>query len=136
MRIFKILSALAVIVFVTGCSIEPEPINFGKDHCVYCKMTISDPKYGAELVTEKGRIYKFDAIECMLPYMKENAETEFGYTMAVAYDAPEKLQNVDSLYFVKDEHFKSPMGKNLAAFVKKPQEFESLNWPQLKDNFY
>lgn len=135
MRYFKILSALAVIVFVTGCSIEPEPINFGKDHCVYCKMTISDPKYGAELVTEKGRIYKFDAIECMLPYMKENAETEFGYTMAVAYDEPKKLKKVEELHFVKNEHFKSPMGKNLAAFSKEPKEFESLDWKQLKKSF-
>ncbi|ADR22688.1 hypothetical protein MATR_34660 [Marivirga tractuosa] len=136
MRYLKILCVLAVIVFVSGCSIEPEPINFGKDHCVYCKMTIADPKYGAELVTKKGRIYKFDAIECMLPYMKENADTEFGHTMAVAYDKPQSLQKVESLYFVKNAHFKSPMGKNLAAFVKQPQEFESMTWTQLTETFY
>jgi copper chaperone NosL len=136
MRIFRLISLVSFISILVACSVEPEPINFGEDYCVYCKMTISDPKYGAELVTSKGRVYKFDAIECLIPYMKENAESEFSHVMAIAYDKPEKLKNVDSLYFVTNEHFKSPMGKNLAAFVEQPQDYKSVNWKQLKNTFY
>lgn len=132
MRNLKLLFTFLIISILIACSVEPEPINFGSDHCVYCKMTISDPKYGAELVTDKGRIYKFDAIECMIPYLQDNPETQFKYIMAVAYDEPKSLENVENLYFVQNEYFKSPMGKNLAAFVKQPKEFESIDWKHLK----
>ncbi len=131
----RLLFTICIISILSACSVEPEPINFGNDPCVYCKMTISDPKYGAELVTDKGRTYKFDAIECMIPYIKENPETKFSYIMAIAYDEPNKLKKVQELHFVKDEHFKSPMGKNLAAFTIQPKEFESLDWKQLKKSF-
>ncbi len=135
MRILKLILIVSIISVLSSCSVEPESINFGKDYCVSCKMMIADPKYGAELVTDKGRVYKFDAIECMLPYMKENSDTEFSYIMAIAYDKPKSLENVESLYFVKNKHFKSPMGKNLAAFANQPKEFESTNWIQLKNTF-
>ena len=135
MRYLRLLFIFCFISVLSACSVEPEPINFGNDHCVYCKMIISDPKYGAELVTDKGRVYKFDAIECMIPYFKENPETKFNYIMAVAYDEPQKLKKVEELHFVQNEHFKSPMGKNLAAFSKEPKEFESLDWKQLKKSF-
>ena len=29
-------------------------------------MTIVDPRYGAELVTTKGKVYKYDAVECLI----------------------------------------------------------------------
>lgn len=135
MEFLRLIFIVSVISVLSSCSVEPEPINFGNDHCISCKMMISDPKYGAELVTDKGRVYKFDAIECMLPYMKENSDTEFSYIMAIAYDEPKSLENVENLFFVKNEHFKSPMGKNLAAFVNQPKEFESVNWKQLKNTF-
>lgn len=128
----RLLFTICIISVLSACSVEPEPINFGNDPCVYCKMTISDPKYGAELVTDKGRIYKFDAIECMIPYLKDNPDTEFKYIMAIAYDEPKSLENVENLYFLQNEHFKSPMGKNLAAFANQPKEFEFLDWQQLK----
>lgn len=137
MMVIRNLIFIAFIILgLLSCSIEPEPINFGNDHCAFCKMAIADPKYGAELVTDKGRIYKFDAIECMIPYMNEHSNTKFSYIMAIAYDKPKTLKNVESLYFVKNEHFNSPMSENLAAFVNQPKEFESLDWTQLKNTFY
>jgi len=37
-------------------------------------MGIEDPKFATELITEKGRIYKFDDLNCMQSYATENAE--------------------------------------------------------------
>lgn len=136
MRIAGLLLIITIASVLASCAIEPEPINFGEDACVYCKMTIADPKFGAELVSEKGRVYKFDAIECMVPYIKENPNPGFKHVMAIAYDQPAILANVDSLFFVQNGNFKSPMGKNLAAFIDEPQEFESLDWKQLKDSIH
>ena len=59
------------LMLITGlsCSTDPEPISFGVDQCTLCRMNISDSKFGAEIVTKKGKIFKYDAAECMLNAM-------------------------------------------------------------------
>ena len=52
------------------------PIKLNSDGCDFCKMKIADGKFGAELITEKGRVYKFDDMHCMMNYHKENATTK------------------------------------------------------------
>jgi copper chaperone NosL len=74
MQIIKRLPNWAFIAFfiLLGCQpTGPDPIAFGKDQCHYCRMTIAEPNYGAELITEKGRVYKYDAAECMVNQLKE-----------------------------------------------------------------
>lgn len=125
---------LALIIYACNPS-GPEPINFGKDQCHYCKMTIANPNYGAELITDKGRIFKYDATECMVNHIKEESPA-YQELFTIAYDDPKQLYKVDSLYFLISSDFRSPMGANLAAFSKK-NEIESkykdqlLNWEQL-----
>ncbi|MCX8489678.1 MAG: hypothetical protein ORN54_01270 [Cyclobacteriaceae bacterium] len=48
-----ILSASILLLFIS-CSTEPEPLVYGTDICHFCKMTLMDKKFGAELVTKKG----------------------------------------------------------------------------------
>lgn len=103
------------LVFVTSCGVKPEPIVFGEDHCTHCRMSIADPKFGAQLVTDKGKVYKFDAIECMVPYLQANDDINYAHILAVAYDEPGELKPVSELKFVFSENYKSPMGGNVAA---------------------
>lgn len=116
----------------------PEPINFGKDQCHYCKMTIANPNYGAELITDKGRILKYDATECMVNHIQEESPA-YQNLFTIAYDDPKQLYHVDSLFFIISPDFRSPMGANLAAFSKKIEiqskyEGQLLNWEQLVNN--
>ena len=62
---------------------KQEEINYGVDACAYCKMNIVDPKFGAELITKKGRVYKFDAIECMVNYDREMQKPVHQYLVNV-----------------------------------------------------
>ena len=78
-------------------------------------MTISDANYGAELITDKGRVLKYDAAECMVNHLREGAPPQAGLFL-IAYDVPGQLFPVDSLAFVISPEFRSPMGANLAAF--------------------
>jgi len=55
---------------LTACSHEPDPIRYGKDACAHCKMTIMDKRFSAELITAKGKVFKFDAAECMAGFLK------------------------------------------------------------------
>lgn len=125
------------LLLLMGCGANPEPIAFGKDHCSYCKMNIADPKFGAELVTTKGKIFKFDALECMVPFMEEQPEAEYAFTLGIAYDNPEKLVSVDSLQFIISDEYNSPMGANLAGFrqVRSPGgDHETHDWHSLKQH--
>lgn len=120
---------LCLAIVLSNCSPGMEQINFGKDQCRYCKMTISDPKYGAGLITTHGRVYKYDAIECMIRHISDEG-VEHQKLFAIAWDQPETLCHVDSLAFVISPAYRSPMGENLAAFDELPATLENqaMTW--------
>jgi copper chaperone NosL len=96
-------------------------------------MSIADQQYGSELITDKGRVLKYDAAECMVNQLvKESVAYQRLY--AVPYDEPETLKPVDSLIFVIDQQFRSPMGASLAAFSvagNMPKGAEWISWEDL-----
>ena len=65
----KLLIFGLISIGLSSCSTEPEPIRIGKDNCQFCKMTISDKRFGAEIVTKKSKIFKFDDQHCLFYYM-------------------------------------------------------------------
>lgn len=132
----QLLLFIALALFAVSCSQTPEPINFGKDQCTFCKMSISDPKYGAELVTDKGRVHKYDALECMINDLNTN-NPAYSNLYAIAYDKPEQLILVDSLVFVISPEYKSPMGANLASFTTEnaPAAERKMVWNDLLTEF-
>jgi copper chaperone NosL len=69
----KIVSVAIVTIAVfilTGCTHKPEKFVLGKDECAECKMTIMDPRFGGEIVTKKGKIYKFDDAHCVAVFLE------------------------------------------------------------------
>lgn len=114
---YRIAAPALLMICCLACTPEPEPIQFGRDQCHYCKMMISDPNFGAELVTDKGKVFKFDAVECLLHYQREEAEARYAYTLAVAYDTPGQLHEVQQLHYLISPALPSPMGANLSAYT-------------------
>lgn len=136
MKFLSLLICVFGLLYLIGCSPEHEPIRFGEDHCAYCKMGIVDPKFGSELVTAQARVYKFDAIECMIPFMKDNPDVQPAILLGIAYNNPKELYEVGDLYFEISEKYQSPMGANIAAFTRENNAMaipeSALNWQQLK----
>ena len=104
-----------------ACSAEPEPLVYGTDACHACKMTLMDKKFGAELVTQKGKVYKFDDVNCMLDFYNapETSPEEFKYKLVVDFVQPEKLIPASDAFFLKSPKIKSPMASQIAAFESK-----------------
>ena len=50
---------IGVITMLLACSVEPKPINYGRDACHFCKMTIVDNQHAAEIITLKGKAFKY-----------------------------------------------------------------------------
>ena len=95
---------------------KPEPIVLNRDHCDFCKMTIADGRFGCELITAKGRFYKFDDLGCMLRYKEENHKKEYRAFFVNDYSMTNTLINAETALFIESAELKSPMGRNIAAF--------------------
>ena len=68
------LNLLFLSLSLISCSVEPKPVPYGEANCTHCNMTISDNRYGAELVTDKGKVFYFDAVECLAAYVAGQPE--------------------------------------------------------------
>lgn len=112
---FLIIVLLTVLV---SCSSQPEPINYGHDECDFCRMSITDNRYGCELITDKGKVFKFDEAGCMIEYaLVENLIGDVNQKFLVTdFAAPETFMNANDGFYVHNENFRSPMGLNVTAF--------------------
>jgi len=114
------LSVVMLLLFSTACSQEPVEIHYASDECAHCKMMITDEQFAAQLVTEKGKALKFDAIECMAVYHRENKDDLSGSRLWVSnYNDPGTWLNAFEAQYVKSEVIKSPMGESLLALPAK-----------------
>ena len=111
--------AVFLSVLLSSCSVKPLPINYGKDQCDLCKMTIMDKKFGAELVTTKGRIYHFDSDECLIQYLKKNSVPEnfYSHILVTDYANPGTLIDAKTAFYLHGDQVQSPMGGNIASFA-------------------
>lgn len=107
----------AVLLFAAACGARgPEPIAYGVDACGYCRMQIADPRFGAELVTNKGRTVKFDSIECLVAYYKQAAGAHDVASVWVSdLRHPGTLIDATQARFVDLGPGKAPMGRGWAA---------------------
>ncbi len=110
---------LGLAAILPSCEISSKDISYNEDQCAFCKMIISDKRFGAELVTTKGKVYKYDAVECMLRVLVENGEDEYKYIMLNHFDSPSKLYDGKQSHFLVSQNLPSPMGGFLSAFKSK-----------------
>jgi copper chaperone NosL len=131
--------------FFTSCSVKPEPLIYGTNSCHSCKMILMDKKFGAEVVTKKGKVYTFDDANCMINFVNSEqlAGEEAAFKLIVDYSQPEKLIPVEHAFFLKSDTIRSPMNSGIAAFEKEEamEEFKKkwkaiyLGWGEVQTEF-
>lgn len=119
MRARLFLPLLASVVLFSCGETKPQQAKLNVDNCDHCKMTIADAKFVAEIITPKGRVYKFDDLACMQSYRKENSDKENLKLYVANFEKPEQFMPVVEAVFVRGEQINSPMGGNTAAFDNK-----------------
>ena len=131
---------MILLLFLAACSVEPQPINYGKDACHYCKMNIVDSQQAAEFVTSKGKCYKFDAIECLLNQMKDFDEAPIDLLLITDYSNPGELTDATKATYLISDAIPSPMGAFLSGFSSQDKavathaesDGQLYDWEQLK----
>ncbi len=142
LKMYVIVGLLFIIV---SCNPESKPIIYGEDKCEFCRMSIVDQRFGGEIVTKKGKAYKFDAVECLVNYMDERIEDEskLKFILTNTYDHPGELINASECAYLKSENMPSPMGmflnpfKELTEATKLQNENTGtiFNWKELRKDF-
>jgi copper chaperone NosL len=140
----KMVTAAASIVLVislSSCNAGPEPIRTGTDNCYSCKMTVSDDRFGAEVLTTKGKVYKFDDMHCLLTFLRTNEVkgNDIKNIYFTNFCADHQLISEKNSMLVQSEMLHSPMGGNVAAFdnadslQKMRQQFQGnkISWTEL-----
>jgi copper chaperone NosL len=118
----KIIIILIIGLFgITGCQSGPQPIEYGKAECAFCKMKIMDKRFGCQVINKHGKAYVFDDLSCMTSYL--NSEIIAGQDVKGIY-IPDYLGSntlieAEKLFYVAAEQFKSPMAGNVAGFSNK-----------------
>jgi len=118
-------AALAISLAVClSCARGPRALVAGEDSCDYCRMTITDTRYGGQVVTSRGRVLTFDAVECLASYVAETAPSEIRSIHVSDYRTQAMVRAEDAV-FVRGS-LNSPMGQGLAAFAAPDSSLPAL----------
>ena len=107
-----------VLLLMMSCVHKLEPITYGQDECNQCKMMIVDKHYSCQLLTNKGKNYKFDAIECVIEFINENDinTNKIKEIVVSEYLSPGEMISYKKAKFLISNKTSSPMGANISAF--------------------
>lgn len=142
-KTLKHYSFFTFLFLLLGCHVKPKPIDYGSDGCHFCKMTIVDKVHAAEIVTKKGKVYKFDSTECMIHFMDEFDTNEVALYLSNDYTNPEVLTDATTATFLISRNVPSPMGAFLSAFssiteaekIKAEKGGNLYTWEELQTHF-
>ena len=134
-----------LLFLAASCSVKERPISYGMDDCDYCKMTIMDHRYGAELVTQTGKVYTFDAAECLIDYLYHNeaVSQDALLLLVTSYTEPDTLIDAKISTYLVSKEMPSPMGAYLTSFsdgeiaaaFHQEKGGELFTWDELFENF-
>ena len=142
-KLLKPFIGVIILLLAISCKVEPQPIEYGKDQCSFCKMNVVDKTHAAQYVTSKGKQFKFDAIECMVNDLNEKYEDDIAILLVANYGNPGEMIDAITATFLISKEIKSPMGANLSAFSSKNKAEELqqkhggsiYSWGTLKQKF-
>ncbi len=113
------LLTLLALACVAGCSDDaPRALVRGEDSCAYCRMTIDDARFGALVLTDRGRLQTFDSIECAASWVATQTPAHEPRAIWVANFAdPSQWVDATRAVFLHGSRLRSPMGRDLVAFA-------------------
>jgi copper chaperone NosL len=118
MRSRPSLLAMLGLAVALGCApAGPRALVAGEDACAYCRMTISDTRFGGEAITATGRVLTFDAIECMASWARSAPAADRQKLFVMDMQHPGTLVAADSAGFLVGTTTSTPMGRSIVSLA-------------------
>lgn len=121
-------ASLLVSLTVAGCgSPGPRTVRYGAELCEHCHMTVSDPRFGGQLVTRKGRVFVFDDAGCLATFVNSGmVHPEDVHSVWVNdFLDPKELLDAGAANYLALEDLRTPMGSGVIA-LSSAREADSL----------
>ena len=116
--VFILVCGIAALVVVMGCqkgAVAPVAIE-ANDMCSFCRMSIAEKRYAAELIDNDGQAFKFDDIGCMANFIKQKRNNgSTAATFVMDFERREWLA-AETASYVRSSEFKTPMNGGIVAF--------------------
>ena len=114
----NVIMLLSASMLLNSCSGGPQPVIAGRDNCYLCKMAITDIRYAAELVTEKGKVYIFDDVFCLQSFMKTGmqGDTKVKDIYLADFSGEHSLVKAGESFLLQGGDIRGPMNGNVIAF--------------------
>jgi copper chaperone NosL len=133
------LAIFALVLFAACRAREPEPIVLNEDQCGYCRMTISDSRFGGEALLPTGRVRKFDSAECIVSWVRATPAAERGEVYVIDVQHPGTFVRAATAGYLKGATLRSPMGQAVLGFADTARAEEQrtmlggrvMTWAQL-----
>lgn len=109
------LTAMALGTLSACSGSGPREIAYGEEMCEFCRMTITDPRHGAQVQTAHGRIQAFDAIECAAGFALTLAPGDIQGVWVIDNGEVGQFVPVDGASFWRTSGASTPMGSGLVA---------------------
>lgn len=109
---------LVVLVMLTACEPGPRQVQTGSDSCSYCSMIISEPGFASQVVTQQGRSYVYDSIECLAAdRLTQGGDGDEVHSVWVTdFSGSAEWVQVEDAHFLKSDSLNSPMSLSLSAW--------------------
>ena len=107
---------VATLVLLACGRDGPRPLVVGQDACEFCRMTLSDLRFGGEIVTSTGRIRTFDSVECLAGFVAAAGDSLSAASVWVSDFTSSTLVPAADAHFLMGGSIHSPMGRQVASF--------------------
>jgi copper chaperone NosL len=101
-----------------GSEIRPVDI-FPEDNCAQCRMVISDERCASEIIDERGDVFKFDDISCLLNYRSKHSDIRIIATFLKDYESKQWMPYENAS--IVETGAETPMGSGKIAFADSKQ---------------
>ncbi len=116
-------------------------VDYGKSECAYCRMIIDKKQFGGEFEAKSGKVFIFDAIECLAAsyYRDWNVPSRDVKSIRfVNYSKPGTLMDASAATLVRTSSVLTPMGVNIIALpsraaalkMKKALDDAIISWKE------
>lgn len=123
------------VIMLAGCSTsELQPVElFPEDECANCRMSVSDPKFASEIISQQGEIYKFDDLSCLDKFRRNHTEVNIAAMFVKDFETTQWLPYEKSI--VIQTGVETPMGSGRIAVSNNERAIAVKNiYPAVKED--